>query len=29
MDKRIPLPRPRIRVNLFARPKTPVQIDLL
>lgn len=29
MDKRIPLPRPRIRVNLFAQPKTPVQIDLL
>lgn len=29
MDERIPLPRPRIRVNLFARPKTPVQIDLL
>lgn len=29
MNKRFPLPRPRIRVNLFARPKTPVQIDLL
>jgi len=29
MDERIPLPRPRIRVNLFAQPKTPVQIDLL
>ena len=29
MDERFPLPRPRIRVNLFARPKAPVQIDLL
>lgn len=29
MNKRFPLPRPRIRVNLFARPKAPVQIDLL
>ena len=29
MDERFPLPRPRMRVNLFARPKAPVQIDLL
>ena len=29
MDKRFPLPRPRIRVNLFARPKSPVQVNLL
>jgi len=29
MDKRFPLPRPRIRVSLFARPKSPVQADLL
>jgi hypothetical protein len=29
MDERFTLPRPRIRVNLFARPKQPVQIDLL
>jgi len=29
MDKRFPLPRPRIHVNLFARPKPPLQVDLL
>ncbi|MBX3178685.1 MAG: group II intron reverse transcriptase/maturase [Candidatus Hydrogenedentes bacterium] len=29
MEGRFPLPRPRITVNLFARPKAPVQIDLL
>lgn len=29
MDERFPLPRPRIRVNLFARPKPPVQAGLL
>jgi hypothetical protein len=29
MDKRFPLPRPRIRVSLFARPKAPVQTNLL
>jgi hypothetical protein len=29
MEKRFPLPRPRIRVSLFARPKPPVQIGLL
>ncbi|MCF6285360.1 MAG: maturase [Candidatus Hydrogenedentes bacterium] len=29
MDERFTLPRPRIRVKLFARPRQPVQIDLL
>jgi len=29
MDERFPLPRPRIRVSMFARPKPPVQADLL
>ena len=29
MDKRFPLPRPRIRVSMSARPKPPVQVDLL
>lgn len=29
MEKRIPLPKPRVTVNLFARPKTPVQLNLL
>ena len=29
MDARFPLPRPRIRVSMFARPKPPVQADLL
>ena len=29
MDKRFPLPQPRIRVSMFAQPKAPVQIDLL
>ena len=29
MDERFPLPRPRIRLSLFARPKPPVQVDLL
>lgn len=29
MDKRFPLPRPRIGVSMFARPKPPVQVDLL
>lgn len=29
MNERLTLPRPRITVNLFARPKAPVQIDLL
>jgi len=29
MDKRFPLPRPRIRVNLFAPPKPPLQVNLL
>ena len=29
MEVRFPLPRPRIRVSMFARPKQPVQIDLL
>ena len=29
MDNRFPLPRPRIRVSLFARPQPPVQVELL
>ncbi len=29
MDERFPLPRPRIRVSMFAQPKPPVQVDLL
>jgi group II intron reverse transcriptase/maturase len=29
MEARFPLPRPRIRVSMFARPKPPVQADLL
>jgi len=29
MEQRFPLPRPRIRVNLFARPKPPRQVNLL
>jgi hypothetical protein len=29
MEKRFPLPQPRIRVSLFPRPKSPVQINLL
>ena len=29
MDKRFPLPQPRICVSLFARPKPPVQANLL
>lgn len=28
MDERFPLPRPRIRVSMFARPKPPLQVDL-
>lgn len=29
MDKRFPLPRPRIRVSMFAQPKPPVQVELI
>ena len=28
MDERFPLPRPHIRVSMFARPKPPLQVDL-
>ena len=29
MDQRLPLPRPRIRVSMFARPKMPVQTQFV
>ena len=29
MDQRFPLPRPRIRVSMFARPKMPVQTQFV
>ena len=29
MNGRFPLPQPRIRVNMFAQPKPPVQANLL
>ena len=29
MDQRFPLPRPRIRVSMFAQPKTPIQVQFV
>jgi group II intron reverse transcriptase/maturase len=29
MDQRFPLPRPRVRVSMFAQPKTPVQTQFV